>query len=595
MDLLGGSDAESLMRGWQVAPSCMVPQPPQEDVIPSPLLSVSIASGSSVSVPGPLPPSLGQVSAPVDWMHDQSRVRGATGIKFDNVSAPVANVSFAPSFLLLLFLTLLLFSSLLLIRGFPPVTFLVFLPLLLLLLLCHFPFLLLLPFRLSLRLLLPFLFLFSLFLLWFLLFYPLRLFPLSLLLLPLFLRFPFLILLRILILFLCLLHLFLLLGLLFLGSRLLLLFLSPPLLLGLPFRLPLLGRSLPLLLFLLWAPPPGFTSVASPLSSFGDFAECQARVLGLSAEYQASGGSDFPAYLSAHFPHLYSDFRLDFSSGSSRFLSALASSASLPPPSSSSSVSAFSSAPPPFSAAPLTPSVRPSSALSSAPVFGVPSAPPVSLSPVFSSAPLHFPAWGAVPGGSGVAPVASSVTASFPVPPPVSSASSSSSLFCPFAVDSSASVSSAPVPSALSSPFAYPGPSSSASAPFAPPPSFAPPDDLPGDMAPDALPRDVDPSAAVPDSARSEFRRMLSFIVDLFLQAAGSPSAPPPPRALFEDFFGSSAPSSAPVFLNWFERVRTALTDADSRMASFLATGRGDFSFLHPRNASYAVRGEFAA
>ena len=35
-------------------------------------------------------------------------------------------------------------------------------------------------------------------------------------------------------------------------------------------------------------------------------------------------------------------------------------------------------------------------------------------------------------------------------------------------------------------------------------------------MAPDTLPRDVDPYAAVPDSAHSEFRRMLSFIVDLF-------------------------------------------------------------------------------
>ena len=59
--------------------------------------------------------------------------------------------------------------------------------------------------------------------------------------------------------------------------------------------------------------------------------------LGLSDEYQAlgrwyfaSGGADFPAYLSAHFPHLYSDFRLDFSFGSSRFLLAL-SSAPTPP------------------------------------------------------------------------------------------------------------------------------------------------------------------------------------------------------------------------------------------------------------------------
>ena len=82
----------------------------------------------------------------------------------------------------------------------------------------------------------------------------------------------------------------------------------------------------------------GFSSVSSSAPS-GDFASYQARVLGLSDEYQAlgrwyvaSGGSNFPAYLSSHFPHLYSDFRLDFSSGSSCFLAALASSSSLPPP-----------------------------------------------------------------------------------------------------------------------------------------------------------------------------------------------------------------------------------------------------------------------
>ena len=87
---------------------------------------------------------------------------------------------------------------------------------------------------------------------------------------------------------------------------------------------------------------------------------------------------------------------------------------------------------------------------------------------------------------------------------------------------------------------------------------------------------------------------MIAFMVDLFPQAVGSPSAPPPPRALFEDFFGSSAPTSSPIFLNWFEQVRTALSDADSRLASFLASGRSDFSFLPPRNSSYVVRGEFA-
>ena len=115
-------------------------------------------------------------------------------------------------------------------------------------------------------------------------------------------------------------------------------------------------------------------------------------------------------------------------------------------------------------------------------------------------------------------------------------------------------------------------------------------------MPPDALPRDPDPTVplAVPDQFRSEFYRMLGFIVDLFPQAAGSPAVPPPPRALFEDFFGSSSLSSSPLFLNWFEHVSTALVDADTRLASFIASGRFDFAFLQPRNSLYAVHGEFA-
>ena len=125
----------------------------------------------------------------------------------------------------------------------------------------------------------------------------------------------------------------------------------------------------------------------------------------------------------------------------------------------------------------------------------------------------------------------------------------------------------------MSSSFAYLGPSSSSVSA-----SFVPPNELPGDMAPDVMPCDVDPSAAVPDSAHSEFKRMLSFIVDLFPQAAGSLSAPPPLLALFEGFFGASTPPSSLVFLNWFEPVPTALPGADSRMALFLATGHSDFS-----------------
>ena len=110
--------------------------------------------------------------------------------------------------------------------------------------------------------------------------------------------------------------------------------------------------------------PPAFSALFSSASS-RDFASYQARVLGLSDEYQAlgrwfvaSGGSDFPAYLS-HSPHLTADFRLYFSSGSSCFLAALASSHSLPPPSSSSAPDAssrtsFPQALPPSTSVPFT-------------------------------------------------------------------------------------------------------------------------------------------------------------------------------------------------------------------------------------------------
>ena len=108
-------------------------------------------------------------------------------------------------------------------------------------------------------------------------------------------------------------------------------------------------------------------------------------------------------------------------------------------------------------------------------------------------------------------------------------------------------IGSSGLPSSSSSSFAF------ASTPAPPDPStsfsFGLQDDLPGDAPPDALPRDLDPVAlsALPESARSEFRRMMAFIVDLFPQAAGSPSVPPPPRALFEDFFSFSAPLPSPI------------------------------------------------
>ena len=93
----GESDAESLLRDRQVASSGMVPRPQEEDVISSPILSVSVASGRFDSVSGPHIPLLGQVSAPVPWDNDQSRVRGATGFGMGSVSVHVSDVAFHPS------------------------------------------------------------------------------------------------------------------------------------------------------------------------------------------------------------------------------------------------------------------------------------------------------------------------------------------------------------------------------------------------------------------------------------------------------------------------------------------------------------------
>ena len=125
-------------------------------------------------------------------------------------------------------------------------------------------------------------------------------------------------------------------------------------------------------------------------------------------------------------------------------------------------------------------------------------------------------------------------------------------------------------------------------------PFGAAPDDAfdPGYL--DAVP--LDPEAPVPAalsaSFRSKIRHMLSYVIDLFPQAAGSPLVTPSPRALFEDFFGPVSLPSQPIHFNWFECVCMALTDADTRLASFLASGRSDFSFLPSRSLAYVVWGE---
>ena len=66
----------------------------------------------------------------------------------------------------------------------------------------------------------------------------------------------------------------------------------------------------------------------------------------------------------------------------------------------------------------------------------------------------------------------------------------------------------------------------------------------------------------------------------------------PPPRGLFESFFAASALSPPTLHFNWFDRVRQSLTDADARMASFLASGRSDHAFLPSCHLTDVVRGE---
>ena len=73
---------------------------------------------------------------------------------------------------------------------------------------------------------------------------------------------------------------------------------------------------------------------------------------------------------------------------------------------------------------------------------------------------------------------------------------------------------------------------------------------------------------------------------------AVSLQAPPVPRTLFEEFFAAPSSPHQPVFLAWFERVCSTLSEADSRTASLLASGRPESSLLPPRNTQYSVGGE---
>ena len=116
-------------------------------------------------------------------------------------------------------------------------------------------------------------------------------------------------------------------------------------------------------------------------------------------------------------------------------------------------------------------------------------------------------------------------------------------------------------------------------------PSFGDPDSS-GTVAPTPSP--------LSDSAHAEVRRMYQYLVDLFPQSAGSSPAPLPPRALFEEFF-AAPPLHQPVFLSWFERVQSTISDADACILALLASGRHESSLLPPRLSQYSVGGGSAS
>ena len=298
--------------------------------------------------------------------------------------------------------------------------------------------------------------------------------------------------------------------------------------------------------------------------------------LSLARWYVSVGGSDFFSFLSSHCPHLSADVARDFASDSSVLLSTLRSSSAfvsgrpastpgdLPSSLFSSAVpsggAVSSGVPRSVAAAPVVSAGFLSSFLSGSDSLA---GPPTVLAPPLSSSSLLPPSMSRSGGAAVADPVPSVVPA---YAPPVSS-----SLFRPFDASSSgltvlcrlllllfplmAPLSGVPPPPAA--------PLSSSFSSAAPGPSFAPscPDDFAFDLDfadPSALGLEPPLAPPVPDSVRVEIRRMYSYVVDLFPQAAGSPAAPP--RALFEGFFVASPSSTTqPVFLHWFACVLTSL------------------------------------
>ena len=220
---------------------------------------------------------------------------------------------------------------------------------------------------------------------------------------------------------------------------------------------------------------------------------------------------------------------------------------------------------------------------------------PVSSAPGLGSPPLVSVA----PGLPAVPPPAAPVFTAASALPPFCSALGSAASPSGFASASAGStfgfIGSAPQPGTAP---AYPPLSGPSAPPSAPPlsdfdyvtddafvPGFGDLDSS-GAVAPD-------PGAPVPpplsDSARAEVRRMYQYLVDLFPQSAGSSPAPLPPRALFEEFFAAPSSPHHPIFLSWFERVHSTLSDADARILSLLASGRPESALLPPRQSQYSV------
>ena len=379
---------------------------------------------------------------------------------------------------------------------------------------------------------------------------------------------------------------------------------------------------------------PIVSSASSSSSSSLDYASYKAHVLGILDEYLSLarfyvsvGGLDF-FFLSSYCPHLLADVAKDFASGSSVLLSTLRSSSvfvSGPPASTPGALlpPLFSSAVPSggvvSSGDPRGVEVAPAAPVSSAGslssfLSGLDSlaGPPPLLALPLSSSSLPPPSLSRSGGASGFAAVADPVPSAVPAFAPLVS----SSLFRPFDAssagpssvvppppsslpphDSSPLFGSAPLSGVPPPPAALLGSSFSSVAPSHPDPSF--PDDsafYPDFADPSAQGPEPPLAPPVPDSVCVEIRRMYSYVVDLFPQAAGSPAAPPPPRALLEDLFvASSSSPHQPVFLDWFARVRTSLSEADARLASLLASGLPDSSLLPQHMSQYAVHGDFAS